>query len=302
MLPPDLIPPSRAALCVPIALREQRGALVLLQAAGRRDFDPDHIAFARQCAVVSLAGLAVRNGNKLESEVQRLNVLVAQSRQSEQDTQQDNRLLQEIVDHLPIALTVQDAEGRFILVNSVAAANLATPVESLIGASPADFLSPDDAASRREWETSLIKSGRMHTVEESLGRSDRRADVAHIAQTSEHPGPDVVANQCAQYHRPQARRNRLGEARSFRRIDRLSQPHPHSESRRAGASAQEQERALRASLHRPRQLQAHQRLLQPCHRRRAAGEDRAADRGAPARKRHARAHQRRRIPAVSAIR
>jgi cyclic di-GMP phosphodiesterase Gmr len=167
-IPPDLIPLSQAALCFPIGLRDQRGALIMLQAAGRGGFGAAHIAFARQCGVVSLAGLAVRNGNKLESENQRLNLLVAQSRQNEQDTQQDNRLLQEIVDHLPLALTVQDAEGRFILVNSVAAANLATPAESLIGASPADFLPPEDAAHRREWETTLVKSGRMNTVEESI--------------------------------------------------------------------------------------------------------------------------------------
>ena len=72
---------------------------------------------------------------------------VAQLRQSEQSTQQDDRLLKEIINHLPIGLTVQDENGRFILVNEIAAANLATPIEALIGASPADFLSAEDAVS-----------------------------------------------------------------------------------------------------------------------------------------------------------
>src|SRR5262249_2878500 len=76
--------------------------------------------------------------------------------------------LKEIVDHLPIALTVQDPEGRFILVNDLAATNLSTPVEALIGASPADFLPPEEAASRREWELGLMESGRTNEAEENL--------------------------------------------------------------------------------------------------------------------------------------
>src|SRR5438128_5918090 len=75
-IPPDLISPAQAALCLPIGLRDQRGALVLVQSAGKGGFNRNHIAFARQCAVVSLAGLAVRSGSRLETEVQRLNLLV----------------------------------------------------------------------------------------------------------------------------------------------------------------------------------------------------------------------------------
>src|SRR5207249_1977864 len=131
-------------------------------------FGPDDVDFARQCAVVSLAALVVQGGGPGEAEIERLNALLAESRQSEDHARQDNWLLKEIVNHLPIALTVQDAEGRFILVNDIAATNLGTPVDSLIGASPANFLSTDDAASRRDWELSLLKDGRTSTVEESV--------------------------------------------------------------------------------------------------------------------------------------
>ena len=86
---------------------------------------------------------------------------------SEQDAWPDGRLLKEIIDHLPISLTVQDDTGRFILANAMATANLAIPAEILTGASPADFLSEHEAASRREWEQDVIRKGKTVTVEGS---------------------------------------------------------------------------------------------------------------------------------------
>jgi cyclic di-GMP phosphodiesterase Gmr len=77
-------------------------------------------------------------------------------------------LLAQIIDHLPIALTVQDHEGRFIVANAVAAANLEIPLDDLIGASPAKFLSPAETADRREWELNLIRSGQSSTIEEKV--------------------------------------------------------------------------------------------------------------------------------------
>src|SRR5437762_5227859 len=113
--------------------------------------------------------MAISQDDKgLDAEVERLNRLIAQARRDEEQARESNRLLEEIVNHLPIALTVQDADGRFLLVNDVAARNLETPAEALIGASPADFLTPDDAASRRDWEVNLIKTGRTSTVEETI--------------------------------------------------------------------------------------------------------------------------------------
>ena len=86
---------------------------------------------------------------------------------SEQSAWQDGRLLKEIIDHLPISLTVQDDTGRFILANAMATANLAIPAEILTGASPADFLPEHEAASRREWEQDVIRKGKTVTVEGS---------------------------------------------------------------------------------------------------------------------------------------
>jgi diguanylate cyclase (GGDEF)-like protein/PAS domain S-box-containing protein len=77
-------------------------------------------------------------------------------------------LLAQIVEHLPIALTVQDPDGRFILANAAAAANLEIPLDTLIGASPADFLPPAEAAERRDWESNLIRSGQAGSSEEKV--------------------------------------------------------------------------------------------------------------------------------------
>lgn len=165
---PDFIAPSQAALCLPVGLRDERAILVLMRNGGKDPFGDAEVAFARQCAVVSLAAYVVRNGGKHGSEIERLNEVIEQLQLGVQAAEQENLLLKSIIDRLPIGLTVQDADGRFILVNEVAAANLATPAKSLIGASPADFLSPEEAATRRQWELSLIRSGRSNSAEESM--------------------------------------------------------------------------------------------------------------------------------------
>jgi diguanylate cyclase (GGDEF)-like protein/PAS domain S-box-containing protein len=77
-------------------------------------------------------------------------------------------LLEQIVDQLPIALTVQDHDGRFILANAAAAGQLAIPSDALIGAAPGDFLSAAEAADRRAWELDLIRSGKASTIEEKV--------------------------------------------------------------------------------------------------------------------------------------
>jgi diguanylate cyclase (GGDEF)-like protein/PAS domain S-box-containing protein len=181
-VPPDLITPGQAALCLPVAVGERRAALVLLRDEENEGFGDDHMAVARQCAVIALAALAARNGGKLEAEVQRLGQLVERL-QAAPGTPQDAELLRQIFDHLPISLTVQDDNGRFMLVNAIAAANLDTPADALIGASPADFLSEDDAATRRDWEMELLQKGTVSTAEEIVPGRDGQ----HIWLTSHKP-------------------------------------------------------------------------------------------------------------------
>src|SRR5262249_55948488 len=80
----------------------------------------------------------------------------------------DRDLYRALIDLLPISLTVQDEDGRFMLVNAVAATNLAMTAQELVGSSPADFLPPEEAAQRREWEIGLMQSGALLTTEDSF--------------------------------------------------------------------------------------------------------------------------------------
>ncbi len=74
---------------------------------------------------------------------------------------------------MPIGLTVQSEDGRFIVANAAAAANLSMRPEDLIGASPADFLPEEDAASRRQWEQDIIRQNEVVTVEAIVPDQDR---------------------------------------------------------------------------------------------------------------------------------
>jgi diguanylate cyclase (GGDEF)-like protein/PAS domain S-box-containing protein len=180
---PDLIAPGAAALCLPVAIGDRRAALILLREEESEGFGEDQVALARQCAVVALAALAARTSNKREAQIQRLTRLAEQLQQSEQSAQKDGELLKQIIDALPISLTVQGDDGRFILVNAIAAANLATPADVLIGASPGDFLPDEDAANRREWEMGLLQSGETHSAEENVVEADGQ----HVWLTTHKP-------------------------------------------------------------------------------------------------------------------
>ena len=165
--PADLIPAGASALCLPIGVRGRRAVLLLRREAGKAEFDEGDIAFARQCAVVALAAIAARHGNALAAEAERWRRQVEDGQRNAREAEQDCTFLKDIVDALSIGLTVQDESGRFILVNKAAAANLETPAQALIGASPADFLSTEEATQRRQWEIELIRSGETVTVEEN---------------------------------------------------------------------------------------------------------------------------------------
>ena len=161
----DLIAPNQPMLGFPIGIHGSPAAILLLRAQGKDGFGDNMVAVARQCAVVALAALAARQGVRREAEVERLQTSLDQLKRSEQTARRGKRLMEELLDHLPIGVTVQDTNGRFILVNATAAANLATPADVLTGASPGDFLSDEEAKQRRQWEIELIQSGRSMSAE-----------------------------------------------------------------------------------------------------------------------------------------
>jgi cyclic di-GMP phosphodiesterase Gmr len=164
--PVELLGANEPALLAPIAVGDRAAALLLRRAAGREDFSAFEVVLARQYAVLALALIGMRGSARLRGELERLRRLIDDAPQAEQDGSLQQDLLREIIEHLPIGLTVQDEAGRFILANSVAAANLAIPPEMLIGSTPSNFLPAEEAQLRRQWELDLLQSGRHFTTEE----------------------------------------------------------------------------------------------------------------------------------------
>jgi len=165
-VPPGLVGADAPALLFPLAVGDHPAILLLARSAGQNDFGDLDVVLARQCSVLALALLGMRKSGRLRDEVERLRRLLGEHRQSGQEASPSRDLLQEIIEQLPIGLTVQDEAGSFILVNAVAAANLDMSPATLIGNSPANFLSAEEAGQRRQWELALMQSGEHCTTEE----------------------------------------------------------------------------------------------------------------------------------------
>jgi diguanylate cyclase (GGDEF)-like protein len=129
-LPADLVSLQQPALAFPIALQDHCAVLLLAREQGKVSFDEEQIALARHAAVLALAGLAMRGGDRLENEIQRLNLLVDRLRESEESAHKDYNFLREIVERLPSGVTVRDGHGRSMLINAVAAAGIPADEEA----------------------------------------------------------------------------------------------------------------------------------------------------------------------------
>lgn len=157
-----LLTPGEMALCLPLAFGGMPVAAILVRSDAMGAFASEEITIARLCSAAGLATLASQR-NALSS---------AERGSRRKEAFDDHHLLKVILDHLPISLTVQDSSGRFVLANAIAAADLAMPVDRLIGRSPADFLPASEAQSRRDWEQSVIARGETITAEARVEDSD----------------------------------------------------------------------------------------------------------------------------------
>jgi c-di-GMP phosphodiesterase Gmr len=87
-------------------------------------------------------------------------------------TDQTLDLLNAIVEALPVSVTVQAEDGRFVLVNASAAAQMGVSAGALISETPAAVLLPELAAQRRSEELLLTRSGKPTSREETVGARD----------------------------------------------------------------------------------------------------------------------------------
>lgn len=144
-------------LTVPVGVAG-RAALALL-ALPAEIATPEQVSLGRACSAVSMATILARRSDRPAEGV------AIRDGEAGKPALHDLQLLKMILDHLPISLTVQDSNGKFVLANAMAAAELAVSVEKLVGSSPADYLSRQEAISRREWERSVVEGGKTITAE-----------------------------------------------------------------------------------------------------------------------------------------
>ena len=81
-------------------------------------------------------------------------------------------LFRDIIDLLPVGVTLQAQDGRFVLANRAAAAQLGTAPETLVGLVPAAVLPPDEAKLRQARERDLVETGRDGSVVECRAGAD----------------------------------------------------------------------------------------------------------------------------------
>jgi diguanylate cyclase (GGDEF)-like protein/PAS domain S-box-containing protein len=163
----DLISPAQAALYLPMCVRGRRGLLILLRAAGK-DFGDADLALARHFGLLAKAALAVCNAKAVDAELQELAVLADQLRQSAGETQRDSERLRGILDRLPVGLSVQGEDGRFVLVNAAAASRLGGSAVEL-NSRFADEHAPDECVPE---EASLAGAHEPIATEEKVAGAD----------------------------------------------------------------------------------------------------------------------------------
>ncbi len=201
-------------------------------------------------------------------------------------------ILRDVFRMLPAGVTVQDEHGRFLLVNDAAAVQL-----RLAASGPAAPASPE-LNQRRETGLGLLRAGRAAVTEECVTSGEARQVFLTDASPGPHRRAQSPAFELGRHQRAKSRRGSSVPLGLLRRADRSADAARDRASRQQPAAARSAG-TVRARLSRHRQFQAHQRLLRPCDRGRAAGGGRRAAWAGLARIRHAVADQRRRIPAAA---
>ena len=92
------------------------------------------------------------------------------------------RLLETLIDAIPDAIYVIDADRRFLALNRGAAHTFGQPVEDVIGKTPDDIFRPEDAAEFREHDLEVMASGEhLHRVDHRFKMPGGR--LAHVMTT-----------------------------------------------------------------------------------------------------------------------
>lgn len=130
---PDSLSVEQSALYVPVGVQGRRGILVLLRALGDEGFNRNHIDLARRFSVLASHALATRFARETAAESHRLRELTEQLKQSERLANRNASLLHELVNVLPVGVSVLDEQGTLLIANDVASSIYGRPANELIG-------------------------------------------------------------------------------------------------------------------------------------------------------------------------
>jgi diguanylate cyclase (GGDEF)-like protein/PAS domain S-box-containing protein len=163
----------QSALYAPLRVRNRRGILMLLRPPGADGFDRTHVALAGKFSVLASHALAARYASQSEAESLSLRALTEQLQRSEHVAKRNADLLNEVVNLLPVGVTVQDESGCFMLVNDTAASQWQVPAEQLRGTAPYTLLPPDIGQQMQKRDAERMQSGRPGSEEQTLQAGDR---------------------------------------------------------------------------------------------------------------------------------
>ncbi len=77
----------------------------------------------------------------------------------------DRNLLQSVIQSTPDGISVKDAQGRYLLVNSTVVATMGVPAQRILGQRAEDFLPAGEAAELAALDAQVLRSGRPMTFE-----------------------------------------------------------------------------------------------------------------------------------------
>jgi PAS domain S-box-containing protein len=153
---------ARSVLCLPIVRADEATALLYLE----HDVAAGVFTSARLAVLESIAAQAAISLEKARR-ISQLEAEVNERRRVEARLAANEQLLEEIIDAMPVAIFVKDAQGRYVLLNRKCEEVLHVGRRALVGKDDRDFF-PPEVAERFRASDALAMEGRTIVEDEAL--------------------------------------------------------------------------------------------------------------------------------------
>ncbi len=129
--------------------------------------------------------LAARDTDRVTAENRYLPRLIDDMQRNENDAHQQLQLLNAIVDLLPVGVMVETGDGRTVLVNDCAAAQLGVSAQSLIGPSLTAIPPNGEVIGRRRHDIGLTHPGNPVSTLETIAGPDAERTLLTSRRTAD---------------------------------------------------------------------------------------------------------------------